>query len=355
MKAIITSTPEVELELINSVCEILSASIGPISFQIKSPLGSEILELIVDNYKSPETINLLTTDDLFNICSLHRKNAKLDNSDFLILLTSIRTPEDWLSLSDGNNFFVDINDWEEYSNIKPQYGIAHQIVASIFHTFIKYESLNVLDEESTHSKSIGCLMDFCDDRTEVMYKLRAGYICPECIKKAISRGMTKEILVQLHTIIQKLRAEFVEFELLQSMVTPLQIHVDKQLNIMVGDVTIQLEALPKTLYMYFLEMNHAGGIIKDSLNNIDTKNALSKIYRRLNKGAEVERVYSLCLEDKQVGTTFMTNKSIVNTKIKKTLGEQLSPFYIVGSSKENGVTVYKLAIAQEYINLEYLK
>lgn len=357
MKAIITSTPEVELELINSVCEILSASIGPISFQTAEPVNSRMLKREVEKYSTPQSIEVLTSDELFSICAINRDANNLEDQDFLVLLTSIKTAEEWLSFSNGGirDLVVDTNDWDEYSNVDSKFGIAHQIVASIFHSFLKYSAVGILDENSTHKRSVGCLMDYCDERSDVMYKLRTGYICPDCVRKALDRSMSKEVLVQLHSIIQRLRTDFIQFEFLQSLVEPLKLHVDKQLNITVGDKMIDLQPLPKTLYLYFLEMTEQGGVVKDTMNNDSTKEVMTKLYRLIRKGGEIEKIYSLCLDYDDPNSTFKFNKSILNKRIKEVVGKDLSPFYIISTFKTDGGTIFKLDINPNYIQLEYNK
>lgn len=59
---------------------------------------------------------------------------------------------------------------------------SQEYLEKIFHMHENNENISPEDMELIHFDTIGCLNDFCADKKEKIFRMRTGYVCPNCIK-----------------------------------------------------------------------------------------------------------------------------------------------------------------------------
>ena len=106
MKIYLSSTPEVELEEVNEVFELLSQIVGPLEFKLLPSLSTNEIDAFVEMDDSFENVRILSFDGLFNICTAYRRyyfqSQGITKEDFVVILTAIPNEQKWFSVFLGD-------------------------------------------------------------------------------------------------------------------------------------------------------------------------------------------------------------------------------------------------------------
>lgn len=352
MKVYITSTPEVDPSLIINITELLNEIKGTMVFEAVESFDNNQLSIIDQRFNGTNIPTELSFEDFFKICLFQRTMTRVHENDYFILITSIHNNLNWFSAFKKRDIFVHSIDWDKFTGKDPKFGIAYQIIENIFQSLIKLDISDVINEPNIHMTSIGCINDMCNTKSEVILKLRTGYICQSCEKRALDLGVDEETLLHIQDAIQKIREKLTESTLLQRRFKPQKLMIDSELNISVKDKTLKLPALSKVLYIYFL--NHLDGVLVDSMNNDTTKKEILELYWKINPLGEEESAYNLCLEHFDDNSTFLRHKSEMNKKIIEQIDDIISEYYVVNKIKstdnnKNFQNIYKTKLSNEDI------
>jgi hypothetical protein len=147
----------------------------------------------------PVTEKVYTWDQLFNICNQYRKGKKIPDNEQVFLLTDKKNEENWFGAVDErtlNNFFVDCSDWHYYfKGFDTRFPITYCIVGWLMRKVI-FASADEM-RNALHMESIGCLMDFCEEKKEIALKMRTADICDQCLsyseKKRFESGLHEPV------------------------------------------------------------------------------------------------------------------------------------------------------------------
>lgn len=97
--------------------------------------------------------------------------------DRLFCVTSRSFPGNEFQMADERCSLLTVDDWEEkYAPPSLQTYIVYQFAFA----FLTWAADNVSENVLTHSKTIGCRMDYCKHKRELKLGMLAGYICPQC-------------------------------------------------------------------------------------------------------------------------------------------------------------------------------
>ncbi|MBM3187029.1 MAG: hypothetical protein FJZ67_12075, partial [Bacteroidetes bacterium] len=81
----------------------------------------------------PHKANVLTWEQLFNVCNKYRKENFISNDDYVILLNDIPNEKNWFASTDHSmkNMFIQTNDWDWYfgSGTDDRFPISYEIAA----------------------------------------------------------------------------------------------------------------------------------------------------------------------------------------------------------------------------------
>jgi hypothetical protein len=123
----------------------------------------------------------------FNVIDNWRLRNNINQSDFIILLTTIQNESYWLSASDDekNNCYINIDGWNEiiqnsdYPEVTFFYELC--IVNSIFQNIFQILSrISYKNAYKNLHKDRGCISDFTKDKSNYIQSLTSGRICPQC-------------------------------------------------------------------------------------------------------------------------------------------------------------------------------
>jgi hypothetical protein len=347
MKVHITSTSEVDQDLVSNVIKLLNSVSGVISFCEVNSFPNQVIGKYIGDFENTQPIDF---DHIFSICNYIRNNREIPQEDYLVLFTSINITPAWFSSFDPRkNIFISVNDWNNLTNGLIEYAIGYQVVGNIFHTMLNSSNNANAREPLFHTQSIGCISDYCIEKTDILLKFRTAYICRSCLDKTLRNNENN--VIHIHQIIQELRKEFIYIQLFQSANNTIKINIDKKLNIFIGEKEIKLRAFEKTIYLFFI--TNLNGITTEDIYKDENRQKLLKIYDQVKTHKSNSAIISLCNRDSM---TFQPAKSKINTKIFETLGAHLSKFFIIDTIKNDKVNVdlFKINVDLSQINIDEL-
>ena len=348
MKIIITSTPEYSYNGLQEVVNVLNHQKGYIFFELGNPISDNQFKKVSKNYKDFSQSQCFSFEELFDFTEQYRTIKDIPEENYLALITSYRNQKNWFSAFNKKDLFVDSNDWEYFSQKDSKYGIAFQVIENLIQGFMNLDINNPKNEPNIHYESIGCLNDFCQNKKDVMFKLRQGYLCNTCIERLEEEGANMSIVAELMQTINFIRDEMVnKFRLLTNKPETKPIEIDDKGNIKIGEKSIEL--YPQPTSVYFLFLNYLNGIESRRLD--EYMDSAFKIYQRIRgRGATADVIQKVFSRDynNQFGR-FLQEKSNINKTLNKTLGAQLSESYIIDYKNEE--EVFKVNLKQEKISI----
>lgn len=351
MKVHLIQTDEYDEDSLIEVCDLLTSFKGPIKFFTPSSdnfcrtfcFAEDIPEMKYDKDGKTfeEDEEVMTWEELFSICSEYRADHNIDKDDFVILLTTIKNEHNWFSHTDEHrNVFVHTGNWHLYTKAHDKYPIAYQIMENILQSFM---------EPNFHSKPIGCMNDFCQDKEEIMWKLRTADICPSCFEK-LNANVSNNIITQALNTFDGIRKQvlFRKSEKKQPRPVPIILNAQKQLLLPeLGNLEIKLNPLFKTLYLFYLKHNE--GVRLNQLS--DFKEELLSIYKHLSIAGDrltiENRINDLVSAQ---GDSFNQKKAKINRIVNDLLGESLAQFYRIEGARDEP---YKINLPVDLVDIRY--
>jgi len=219
---------------------------------------------------------------------------------------------------------------------------------NIFQSQIELNINDVESEPNIHMDSIGCINDFCKKKRDVMLKLRTADICDSCIDRAIDKDVNPLILQHIKESIEGLRNEFINSNRITSTVKPYPVHVNPERNIKIGDKEVEIVALQKVLFIFFLK-NTQGVETKFVCEHQDE---LFNIYKEIRKSGEKERIIKMFEPEKGAEPSFDSHKSKLNRALINLLGPILAEYYIINKVViKDSTNLYKINLEEDYINI----
>lgn len=352
MKVYISATPDVEAIILKSVLDLLSTVKGTIQFKELPILKYEEIEDFLEWGKTLDSYGSLSFDELFDVCKTYRRFymnlEQITKSDYIVVLTSIPNKNKWFSSFRDKNIFIDTNGWENYTGKDPKYGIAFQVVENIFQSIlnINVEIGEVESESNIHWISEGCINDMCQNKNEIILKLRTAEICNKCIDRLEKEGADVEIAIQIQDIIGEIRKGLVTHikDRLKPKARPIEVKKNgRKFEIYIDGINepISFEAIHRALYIFFLK--NIEGVNQYDL--IRYRNELSEIYFKIRSGG-TEDVINRLSDPKS--ETFIKTKCELNKKLVNTLGEALSVYYVLDKEDE----LFKIALENDLITID---
>lgn len=346
MKVHITSTPEFSTEVLNEVALILNQTPGELEFILGKPATANQYSLAHSKFKTIEDIELLDFDEFFSLCDTYRTFKEIPDDEYVVMVTSIRNHKDWFSAFKGKNIFVHGEEWEYYTKKDAKYGISYQVVENIFQSQIELNIDYTRHDPNIHRVSIGCINDFCGDKTDVMLKLRTADICDSCIKRAEEKKVDPLVLEHISSIIRNLREEFVNSNRIKSMVKPENVHIDPERTVKIGQKNVKLDPLNRVLFIFFLQ----------NLQGIETKliskceDDLYEIYKEIRDNPEKTTITKMV---KGANRNFEPYRTRLNQALVNQLGPKLAEYYILDCVEiKDDYNRYRINLEEEYITIE---
>ncbi|MFM7682503.1 MAG: hypothetical protein ACKO7P_07130 [Bacteroidota bacterium] len=285
----------------------------------------------------PHKANVLTWEQLFNVCNKYRKENFISNDDYVILLNDIPNEKNWFASTDHSmkNMFIQTNDWDWYfgSGTDDRFPISYEIAAWLLRSLMFRSPIEVY--ENVHKNPRGCMMDFCEDKTQIILKMRTGDLCMDCMKTMEKRDINRNYARQLFQIMDGLRENimFRQRSILLRQLSRMEIRgYTKSIFLTdLGDLQINLN--PKERALYLLYLNHPEGIRRSHL--IDYREELRSFYGQLSSQSSNELI-DLAVNRLVDVTDNNMNEVMarIRSKFKQAVGEEQAKDYSITSTPE---------------------
>ena len=249
MNVYITGTPELSINKLNQVVELLNKVKGPLTFHTTEKLEKRNLlpHVDLDDEFTPIYFN-----NLNKVANSERDYYMYSSEDFYVILTSHKldiaySGKNWFSYFNKRNIFVRTYGWEIHTRRKTQIAIAHQVIENIFQSLsgYKYE-----DFTGYHERPQGCLNDFCYNEYEIEFKLRTGHICKSCLDTAVENGITIELVGQISRYLNLFRGELLDIQsTIDEMPVP-KVMITEKGKVIVSNKEIRLKHINRALYIF---------------------------------------------------------------------------------------------------------
>jgi hypothetical protein len=209
-------SPEVSKQKFNDVFNLLGSikEASGLAFQFNSK-ESEVVDVEMDKQAEPKRI-LKPWDAFFQQAEDFRASFqgekkdkdKVNPEDYVVVLSDHGNEDLWFSGADyggKNNIFVHCEDWDFFAKGSDvRYPIAYHVVITLLHHKwgkSKEEIMEKVHGLEMGNPHLGCINDFCEDKSEVHLKIRTGDICEKCIEEFLHAGVDKLIIIQVLQII----------------------------------------------------------------------------------------------------------------------------------------------------------
>lgn len=227
---------------------------------LKGPLVFKAAEKPVLEDGSDESFYPKPWSYFFDLANDFRDRNDIGEDEFVVILSEKRNDRNWFSAADyggSKNLFVHTGDWDLiFGEGDESYPIAYHVAITLLH-FLWFESIDEINFSNVHRTPIGCINDFCEEKKEAILKMRTADICPVCIEKIVQRGIQMPIIIQVISILEKIRKGMLFKELLQRMDTIPVLTVIKNNKFLFKDLNVEIDfkkvgKVGKALYLFYL-------------------------------------------------------------------------------------------------------
>ena len=273
-----------------------------------------------------------TWEQLFGECDTYRFKKKINQNDIVVLLTDFSNKPNWFGAVSPSmkNYFVQTSNWEHFFgfDIDIRFPIAYEVIIWVmrYYMFPNNESIMA----NVHKEPIGCIMDFCQDKSQIILKMRTADVCEKCMDIFIDRDVPKLITRHFFEILDGIRVTMTFRGRSKLFHQPSRIEIKgytkKIFFTDLGNLELRLNPKEKTLYLLFL--NHPDGIYLNELQ--DYKEELNKTYARLSNQSNSETIMAAIeIMVNPTDNDMNVLLSRINKKIKDAVGPTLLDYYSI--------------------------
>jgi hypothetical protein len=355
MKIHLVRSPELKKETFHNVVNVLNQYPGPLEFIAiedggvipgssqtrtwdndedfkKKEIYDESLSIVNENrIRYPFIENMRTWEQLFEHCELYRAKNRVSNHDLVVLLTDHNNDRNWFGGVAPNmkDYFIQTSNWEAYfGDVDVRFPIAYEVIVWAMRYYMFANNQAVYD--GVHHTPIGCIMDFCQNKSQIILKMRTADVCPDCMNVLRNRDISPYISKQFFTILDGIRAGVTFRGRTVLLFEPSKLEISglmKRIKFTdIGNLELRLNPKEKTLYLLYLA--HPEGIM---LNNIqDFRKEVEDYYFRFAVGDNEEakiRAIDLLLNPLEGDRDTVISR--INSIIRNTVGDELAEFYSI--------------------------
>ncbi|CAM4109713.1 hypothetical protein FLAN108750_10720 [Flavobacterium antarcticum] len=358
MKIHLLRSPEFSQETYSNVLQLLQQYRGPLQFVssgnedgFSEDFIEEKLWLNKDSFEHKKSvsfshINMVkeskisfpfkektkTWKQLFTECDNYRRLKNIPDGEIVVLLTDIANDKNWFgSVSPSmKNYFIQTSNWEHFfgNGIDIRFPIAYEVIIWVMRYFMFADNDAIL--KNIHNTPIGCIMDFCKDKSQIILKMRTADVCPTCMTHFVARDVSILLSQQFFDILDGIRKSMTfrgrSVLLHKPSILEIKGRTKKIFFADLGGLELRLNPKEKALFLLFLK--YPEGLILNELQ--DFRNELTASYSTFCNHTENDAINQSI---SNLINPFEQDRDIVlsriNKKIKDTVGELLMDFYTI--------------------------
>ena len=300
----------------------------------------------------PVEVPTLSWDMFFAACIDYRTKHQIPEKDIVILLTDFSNDKNWFAGIDSTmkNYFIQSSNWHHYfgNSIDSRFPIAYEIVIWLLRSQMFQNRQEIMD--GVHKGSSGCMMDFCENKKEIVLKMRTADICNDCLKVIQLREVDRPFARQVLDTMDGIRQHMMFRERSEFLNSPSKMEIRgfmKRIFLKdLGDLEMQLNPKEKTIYLFFLK--HPEGVRIVDL--IDHKTEISHFYETFTNSydtSQIEQAINLLLDPTEGNINQVFSR--IRAKFKSAVGTRLSNLYTI---EGNPGEPFKINLNRELVSIE---
>lgn len=316
-----------------------------------SPFFSDKTELFCFEADFPITEKQATWEDLFLNCEKYRTAYDIPDNDLVILLTDISNDKNWFGSVDQKmrNVFIQTSNWSSFfgSEIDSRFPIAYEVVVWTLRIMM-YRNRYELNQQ-LHAQPKGCMMDFCEHKSQIVLKMRTADICGDCLDYIQERDVSRTSLNQILETMDGIRSNILFRERSSVLNRPSRLEIRgfmKRIFLVdLGDLEVRLNPKEKTLFLFFL--NHPEGVRIVDL--MDHKAEILGLYKRFSRASTpslIEDAVDLMLQPTDGNINQVLTR--IRSKFKQTAGDSIAGYYTIEGARNE---VYKISLNRELVTI----
>ena len=378
MNVHLVRSPEFSKETYLNVCNLLQQFQGPIKFNSsKEDIEVDLYEEELRIWKKREDFEkkelsrsiintnvekkiifpfyekVKTWDQLFGICKDYRLKHQIKEEDIIVLLTDVANDKNWFGgvAPSMKDYFIHTANWEYFfgNDIDIRFPIAYEIIVWVMRYFMFPDRDAVF--QGVHKTPIGCIMDFCEDKSQIILKMRTADACESCMNKFQDRDISPLYSRQFFDILDGIRNSMTFRGRANLLQQPSRIEIrgyTKKIFFKdLGGLELVLNPKEKTIFFFFLK--HEEGISLSHL--IDYRDELEQLYRQfsnLSEEEQIKRAIDILINPLENDINVVLSR--INRKIKNAVGDSLYNFYCIKGDRGD-----KKRISLDREMVEYFK
>jgi len=268
-------------------------------------------------------------DKLFAKSDQFRSTRHLSDDEFVILLTAQTNHRNWFSALDRSmpgNGFIHTADWQLYLDASPVFPVAYEVISLVLqrHIYADYENMRYL----VHKTPRGCVNDFCQEKREIILKMRTADICQGCMEM-VQKHLPLPAIDHALSLMESMRQKMLYAQNFRQNSPPSRMVIDRTNRIFLpdfGNIEINLRPLERALYFLFLR--HPEGILMSGL--CDHRQELFNIYAELSDNGDRQDMQRRIEEMTNVLSNSASEKlSRIKRTFEQSIGRTLASHYYV--------------------------
>jgi hypothetical protein len=283
-------------------------------------------------YSFPLSEPQVTWNDLFTVCEAYRNRHFISENDIIIILTELSNDKNWFGGVDESmkNIFIQTSHWSHFfgSQIDDRFPICYEVVAWMMR--IKMFQSRTELAEAMHRSAIGCMMDYCKNKMEIVLKMRTADICKDCLTVIGNKELPRPLIQQLFETMDGIRRHLMFRERSEILNRPSRLEIrgynHRVFLTELGDLEVALNPKERALFVFFLK--HPGGISLPEL--FDHQAEIGNYYRRFSRNSSPGEIAAAIvrlvnpLDDNQQQVL-----SRIRKKFRDLLGRNMAEYYTI--------------------------
>jgi hypothetical protein len=314
-------------------------------------LNKQMFSERAEYMEAPPRLTRLKWEDIFDQCTLFREFNDISEFEFVILLTDKGNEFNWFAAPDpkgGRNGFVQTSGLGFYL---PGFSRASIVYLITTHLLRHYMFSDILEmSEGVHQTSVGCMNDFCGNKSELILKIRTADLCTDCVKRLEDKKVDPLLANQVFEIMETMRSEILFRDRYSLLKKPSRMNISgPNFTIRFPDlanIELKLDKIEKTMYLFFL--GKPKGV---KLNMLDEhREELTELYLKVSPTSDRATATRRINERTDNAHTQKISETIskIRKKINNLLGEEMGEHYIIAGA--NG-EVKKIGVDRNLISL----
>ena len=275
----------------------------------------------------------------------------ISDLEFVILLTDKGNEFNWFAAPDpkgGRNGFVQTSGLGFYL---PGFSRASIVYLITTHLLRHYMFSDIREmSEGVHQTSVGCMNDFCGNKSELILKIRTADLCTDCVKRLEDKKVDPLLANQVFEIMEAMRSEILFRDRYSLLKKPSRMNISgPNFTIRFPDlanIELKLDKIEKTMYLFFL--GKPEGV---KLNMLDEhREELTELYLKVSPTSDRTTATKRINERTDNAHTQKISETIskIRKKINDLLGDEMGEHYIIAGA--NG-EVKKIGVERGLVSL----